>query len=203
MASDAPTPDPPSDIALLRRWVCDRDHAAFAEFERLYRVRIARWAWRRVSGYPDHNQAVEEVVQDTLLALARLSKEQIAEDRSLAGLIRTMTLNNAVSWVRARGAKKRQLTATSLTGLEDFAKELGSADRPADDELDKLRGCLDVLAAKDRGPVMDYYSGGVILAQLGLGNAGTALKRMRRILEVLRRCLESKPASREAVEGHQ
>src|SRR5262245_51522980 len=105
----SPPPDHVSDAALLRRYVAERDHAAFELILR----RHADVVWSACRGTLHDEADAEDAFQATFVALAK-SAHRIRVDSSLAGWLYRVAVNASL---KLRGSKRENLQP--LTELAD------------------------------------------------------------------------------------
>lgn len=173
------------DHELLRRYVNEQDHAAFADLLARHLDLVYSAALRRVSG---DQHGAEEVAQDVFLRLARRPPELTAE-LVLPAWLYVTTRHVAINYIRS-ASRRRKREAEAHMRQEANAEESS----PADWELfrPQLDAAMDRLRDADRDAVLLRYFARQPFAEIGRTlNLSEDAARMRvdRALEKLRQLL--------------
>jgi RNA polymerase sigma factor (sigma-70 family) len=176
----------PNDRELLRRFVTERDHDAFAVLVQRHIGLVYHSALRRVGG----SHAAEDITQQVFTTLARKAA-QLGKHEALAGWLHTTGRYEAHRFLRAE--RRRVVREQEAAMLDDVHGGNPSHDwarlRPVID------GALDELSGKDRDAVLMRYftneSYAAIGDQLGVSE-NAARMRVDRALEKLNGILKAR-----------
>ncbi|WP_161883266.1 RNA polymerase sigma factor [Deinococcus alpinitundrae] len=178
------TDDQTSQERTLMLRLQHRDEAALAELYARLGQHVLALAFRLLS---DREEA-QEVLQDTFARLDARAHQYRPELGSPRAFIYTVARHEALSRLRARGA--RPLLSG---GDEDLLGELSVPDASGDlDTRMVVQGALSHLPERDRLLLHDAFFAGLSHAEIAEERAlplGTVKTRLRRALETMRRSL--------------
>ncbi len=177
------TDDTSEEITLMLR-LRSGEPAALSELHARLGRHVLALAWRLLG---DHGEA-EEVLQDTFTRLSLRAQHYRPDLGSPRAFVYTVARNEALSRLRARGARP------VLSGDEDLLGNVPAAGSSADlDTRLVVQGALERLPERDQLLLHDAFFLGLSHAEIAEGRAlplGTVKTRVRRALLSMRRYLE-------------
>src|SRR5687768_13474314 len=176
--------EPVTDCQLLRRYIADGDHDAFAELVRGY-VPLVHSAARRKTGGDTH--LADDVTQAVMIVLARRAGS-ISSDAVLSSWLFTVTRHAAQNAIKLQ-ARQRFHERRALAAAARVERPLASPDASGNDLRDVLDDAIARLPEPDRSGVVLHFlqdrPHAEVGAALGL-SAEAARKRVERALEKMR-----------------
>ena len=176
--------EPVTDCQLLRRYIADGDHDAFAELVRRY-VSFVHSAARRQTGGDTH--LADDVTQAVMIVLARRAGS-ISSDAVLSSWLFTVTRHAAQNAMKLQ-ARQRFHERRALAAAARVERPLASPDASGNDLRDVLDDAIARLPEPDRSGVVLHFlqdrPHAEVGAALGL-SAEAARKRVERALEKMR-----------------
>jgi RNA polymerase sigma-70 factor (ECF subfamily) len=161
------------------------DAAAEAEFCRRFAPRVRLYGLRHLR---DRHAAADLVQQVLLMTLERLRAGKLREPERLASFV--LGTCRLVVMEQRRGGARRG----ALLEAYGIVEEAAEADEPRAFERDRLAGCLEALAERERSVVIASFleerSAGEAGGTLGLTPGNVRVIR-HRALDKLRACMEA------------
>ena len=170
-----------SDIALLERWVGQRDAEAFAELTFRHSAMVYATC-RRILG---NETEAEDVCQECFLTLARVFRSRKARRASLAGWLHTVAIRRSLDRLKADRRRRRR--------EQQYVSENGTPQEAHWDDIQKhVDEAIASLPERLRHPIVNHFLEGrthqEIAQSLGIPRT-TVTSRIARGIEQVRKSL--------------